>query len=111
MERVWVIVYDMATQTMQPGDRIPMSWDEYEALGPDVRGEYIDGELVMSPFPSARHQAISLNLAIILKTALTPPARVLESWGWKPGNDEFGPTSWSSMTTTRTFATPAHPTW
>lgn len=84
-------MYDMATTTRQPGDRIPMSWDEYEALGPDVRGEYIDGELVMSPFPSGRHQDTSLNLAILFKSCLPPGTRVREGWGWKPGADEFGP--------------------
>lgn len=27
---------------MLPEGRTPMSWDEYEALGPEVRAEYID---------------------------------------------------------------------
>ena len=84
-------MHDMATDTLQPGDRIPMAWDKYDALGPEVRGEYVDGALVMSPSPTLRHQRISLRLAQVIDAVLEPPTLVVEGWAWKPGIDEFIP--------------------
>ncbi|MGH9061054.1 MAG: Uma2 family endonuclease, partial [Acidimicrobiales bacterium] len=69
----------------------PMTWDEYEALGDDARGEYIAGRLVVSPLPNRLHQKACQRMIAALEPALPDGYDVVGSWGWKPGRDEFGP--------------------
>lgn len=80
-------LYDMATTTAW--QRIPMSWAEFRRSG--VRGEYIDGELIVAPLPSIRHQTAARRLANAIEAAVPTDVRVVESVGWKPAADEFGP--------------------
>ncbi len=76
---------------LHAGDRVAMDWDTYESLGPDVPGEYVDGEFVVSPSPTQRHQQIVLSLAVRVLQVLPAGVRVLQEWSWKPGDDEFVP--------------------
>ncbi len=70
---------------------IAMTWEQYETLGPDARGEYINGAFIPINQPRKVHQRIARRLANVLEHAVVPGYEVLESWGWKPSGDEFGP--------------------
>lgn len=70
---------------------VPMTWLEYEALGEDVRGEYISGCLVVTPVGNLKHQKCLMNLAIMAKAACPPGYTAVTEWAWKPGADEFHP--------------------
>jgi Uma2 family endonuclease len=70
---------------------VSMSWEEYQALGDDVRGEYIDGTLVVTPPPSRVHQRATVRLAVLLEQACAGRAEVDVQCGWKPEGDEFAP--------------------
>jgi Uma2 family endonuclease len=71
--------------------QIPMSWEEYEALEPDVRHEYIGGCLVVNPRPKGEHQVALLRFARLLDDAVAPGYQVYVEWAWKPGAEEWAP--------------------
>ena len=80
----------MATDALE---RRPATWEEYLALGEDVRAEYIDGQIVMSPNPRKSHQDAVDDLKPLLRSVLPPGYNVTREWNWKPEGlrDNFNP--------------------
>ncbi|MGH9038976.1 MAG: Uma2 family endonuclease [Acidimicrobiia bacterium] len=70
---------------------VPMSWEEYERLDPDVRQEYVSGCLVVNPRPTFRHQVMVRNLTNVLDAACPPDYTAVNEWAWKPEADEWAP--------------------
>lgn len=70
---------------------VPMSWEEYERLPEDVRGEYVSGCLVVNPRPAFRHQEMIFNLTAALRAACPDGHVAVSEWAWKPGADEWAP--------------------
>jgi len=70
---------------------IAMTWEQYEALGPEGRGEYINGAFIPMNQPRKVQQRIAQRLIALIQAAVAPGHEALGSWGWKPADDEFGP--------------------
>jgi Uma2 family endonuclease len=80
-----------ASASLEPGDRVPMTWEQYLALGEDPRIEYVDGCAVMSPFGTSDHARCIRLILRVVEDVLPPEYEVLTGFGWKPGRDEWGP--------------------
>ena len=78
---------------VEPGTRLPMSWEEYNQLGDEARGEFIDGALLTAPTPDRRHQAAILYLVGCLREVCGRDEDVTTGWGWSPAgvSEEYVP--------------------
>jgi Uma2 family endonuclease len=71
-------------------ERFPMSWEEYLELPEDLGAEWVDGEVVVSPRPAARHALALIGLGSILRSQLTD-LHVLGEGGLRMSHSLRGP--------------------
>jgi Uma2 family endonuclease len=79
----------VSTATCGPGEAA--AWEAYLAMGEDVRAEYIDGRVVVSPSPTREHQVACSRLVRALEARLPEGYQVISAWAWKPDTNEFIP--------------------
>ncbi len=81
-------VIDRESEELQ---RFRMSWEEYLELSEDLRAEWVDGEVVVSPRPITDHAYASAKIVHLFMTHL-PRLIVLSEGGvWLPRNRLRGP--------------------
>ena len=83
----------MTVQQVQGGAslRIPMSYEEYLALGETKHHEYYDGLVHVHP-PNLRHVQVARRLTRTLEDACAPGFLVTPEWGWRVGErQDFEP--------------------
>lgn len=73
-------------------ERRRATWAEYEALPERPGAEYIDGEIVVTPPSTRRHQRASSRLWRALSDQLPPEYEVVASWAWRAGGASSAPT-------------------
>ncbi|PRY18206.1 Uma2 family endonuclease [Kineococcus rhizosphaerae] len=71
----------VAAEVSEAPQAIRMSWEEFGALGEDVRGEHVDGMLVVSPRSTGRHQLAVANVRELLRGF---DGVALTEWAWRP---------------------------
>ncbi|MDQ6784810.1 MAG: Uma2 family endonuclease [Actinomycetota bacterium] len=72
--------------TVTPGAslRLPLSWQEYQALGETPHTEYAGGLLFVNP-PVLRHARVIARLGELLTRSCPPSHEVLTGAGWRTG--------------------------
>lgn len=68
-------------------DRVPMSLEDFRALGDDVRAEYLGGVAVMVPSPTRAHQRACAQLTRLLDAAAPPGHEAVPAWSWYVADD------------------------
>ena len=61
---------------------LPMTYEEYQALGETRHDEYYDGLVFMNP-PTGHHVRVARRLTRILEDACPPGHEVAPEWGWQ----------------------------